>query len=46
MREAGAGAFVSKDAAAEQLHDVITALIPWHQDRHASGSIQAELPFS
>ncbi len=46
MQAAGAGAFVSKDAAAEQLHDVITALIPWHQDRRASGSIQAELPFS
>jgi DNA-binding NarL/FixJ family response regulator len=46
MREAGAGAFVSKDAAAEQLHDVITALIPQRLDRRAPGSIQAELPFS
>lgn len=46
MQAAGAGAFVSKDAAADQLHDVITALIPQCRDRRPPGSIQAELPFS
>lgn len=46
MKAAGAGAFVSKDAAGEQLHDVIKALVSQHRDRRAPGSIRAELPFS